>query len=205
MNTNISFTSRIRMVDINEYRNVIQGIPKQNFVNHPWTIKQSVLSDKAYTTDILDCTVFGLTDGQQVLLMHICPTIQENKNFNKIREFIEKKINLANPDLQGFILGQKRQYADSVNLFNNFVKLLKEHKIPFSMFKGGGLENHVAYSSVKDEWVIGNCLITQQIKQNFKYPQDVAKKIFDDVKISELDELSWDLPVNPRQPHAEHP
>lgn len=191
MNNNISFTSKIRMVGIDEFRKSIQGMGDRNFVKHPWTIKQSVLSDKVYTTDVMDCSVFGLTDGQQALLMHICPTRPENQNFNKIRKFIEEKINLVNPDLQGFLLGSKRQYADSVKLFKNFTDILRQYKIPFSMFKGGGLENHVAYSSTKDEWLIGNCLITQQIKQNFKFPIDVAIRLFDDVKISDLDELTW--------------
>lgn len=70
----VSFTSRIRMVPLNEFRSAVANLPRKNFVSEPWTIKESVLADKAYTSDILDCTVCGLTDGQKVLLMHICPT-----------------------------------------------------------------------------------------------------------------------------------
>ncbi len=192
MDNKISFTSKIRMVGMDEFRKAVQGIDERNFVKHPWTIKQSVLSDKAYTTDVMDCSVFGLTDGQKVLMMHICPTNPDNQNFNKIQKFIEEKINLTNPDLQGFLLGSKRQFTDSIKTFKNFLDMLKQYKIPFSMFKGGGLENHVAYSSTKDEWLIGNCLISQQMKQKFKFPIDVAKRLFDDIKISDLDELTWE-------------
>ena len=29
---------------------------KKNYVNYPWTVKQSVMADKAATTEIYDCT-----------------------------------------------------------------------------------------------------------------------------------------------------
>lgn len=192
---NISFTSRIRPVGIDEFQEAITRISKKQFVDSPWTIKQSVLSDRAYTKDILDCTVCGITNKDKVLLMHICPTNPKNKKFSDIEKYINKIINLNNKDLQGFILGSKRPNFNSPNtekLFEKFVKFMKDYKIPFSQFKGGPFENHVAYSSAKDEWLIGNCLISKNMKQHYyDNPQAVLKRIFDKVEVSDLDEVVW--------------
>ncbi len=189
----VSFTSRIRMVPLNEFRSAVANLPRKNFVSEPWTIKESVLADKAYTSDILDCTVCGLTDGQKVLLMHICPTNPKNKSFAKIEEFIKKKLNLYDKDLQGFILGSK---ADNINsphstkLFDKFVEFMKKYDIPFSKFKGGLFEHNVAYSSVKDEWLIGNCVMSDGLRQIYKKdPKMLYGRLFDEIEVNDLDEI----------------
>ncbi len=190
----ISFTSRIRLVSLDEFGKNICAMGRKRFVDEPWTIRESVLSDSAYTSDILDCTVCALTDGQSVLLNHICPTNPKNKNFGKITEYISKKINLTNPDLQGFLLGSKPNNINSPNstkLFDKFEKFLNEYNIPYSKFKGGLFENHCAYSSNKDEWLIGNCLVREGIKDIYPEPMPVLQRIFDEVKISPADEISW--------------
>lgn len=86
--------------------------------------------------NILDCTVCGLTDGHQVLLMHICPTNPKNKSFNLIERFIKDRICLDDSNLQGFILGSKLNNPEtplSEELFEKFVKFMKDYKIPFSV------------------------------------------------------------------------
>lgn len=152
------------------------------------------MSHSAYTKDIFDCTVCGLTDGQQVLLNHICPTNPKNKSFSKIQKFISNKINLYNANWQGFILGSKPNNINSPmssKLFEQFEKLLKNYEIPYSKFKGGVFENHCAYSSSKDEWIIGNCLISENMKATYKNPMMILRKIFDEVEIAPCDEVSW--------------
>ena len=189
----VSFTSRIRMVPLNEFYNTAIQMGEKKFVKEPWTIKESVLSDSAYTKDILDCTACGLTDGEKVLLTHICPTNPKNNNFDKIEDYILRKINIGNKYLQGFILGAKfnnRLSPNSPKLFDKFVDFMKEYEIPFSQFKGGVFENNVAYSSKNDEWIIGNCAITDGIRKIYKKnPLALFNRIFDKVEVSDLDEI----------------
>ncbi len=194
MDNKISFTSRIKLVPLNEFYDTATNIGRKKFVNEPWTIKESVLADSAYTSDILDCTVCGLTDGEKVLLTHICPTNPSNRNFTKIEDFILKKVNIANKYLQGFILGSKPDNINSPNstkLFDKFVEFMKKYDIPFSQFKGGVFENNVAYSSKTDEWIIGNSAITDGLKKSYENnPLSLFNKIFDEVKVSDLDEIA---------------
>ena len=81
---NITFTSRIRPVTRAEFSRVILSYGDKNFVGYPWTLKESVLSNKAYTKDIADCSVCGITDGLKVLLIHLCPTEKINFQFNTL-------------------------------------------------------------------------------------------------------------------------
>lgn len=193
MDNKISFTSRIRLVPMSEFYETAFKIGEKKFVKEPWTIRESVLADSAYTTDILDCTVCGLSDGEKVLLTHICPTNPANDSFSKIEKFMLSKIDIANKYLQGFLLGSKPNNINSPNstkLFDKFVEFMKKYEIPFSQFKGGPLENHVAYSSKTDEWIISNCTILgSHIKPYDKNPLPLFERIFDDVKVSDLDEL----------------
>jgi hypothetical protein len=191
---NISFTSNIRLVSPNEYSKSISKISHKNFVDFPWTLKESVLADSAFTKDVFDCSVCGLTDGQDVLLMHLCPTSDKNKSFAKIEKFIEKKLWLGNPDLQGFILGGKFNNINSprsIKLNESFEKFMIKHNIPYSLFRGGDFANNVSYSSKTDEWLISNELIKDDMKEVYKNPLDILSRIFDKIKISKLDELSW--------------
>lgn len=190
----VSFQSRIRITDINTFNKEIR-YAKKNFVDFPWTIKESVLNDKAATKDVFDCTVGGFTDGAQVLLTHICPTDPRNNSLNKIEKFITEKIDIGNSYLQGFILGSKNNNInspDSPKYFDFFINFMKKFNIPFSYFRGGDYTNNVAYSSQKDEWLIGSSLLNFIDKKNlFKTPQNAIKRIFDEFKLCQNDELSW--------------
>ncbi len=48
MDNNIAFTSRIRLVSPEEFRNVTGKISNKNFVAYPWTIKESVIAESAF-------------------------------------------------------------------------------------------------------------------------------------------------------------
>lgn len=193
---NISFQSRIKLTSRAEFSKFVKREFTQ--VNYPWTIKETALSNKARTDGIYDCTAMGITDGDKVLLFHICPTDGRNQNFKKLETEITEKIkNLLNSDyLQGFILGSKKDNINSPlssKLFDMMEGVLKNLNIQYSKFKGGDYTNDIAYNSTKDEWVIGNELldfITTKEAQ-FKTPQKAGEKIFQEVKIAACDELSW--------------
>jgi len=191
---NVSFQSRIRITDINSFNKEIR-YGKENFVKYPWTKKESVLADKAATTDVYDCTTAGFTDGLRVLLMHICPTKEENLQLESIQKYIKNKLDLTNPELQGFVLGSKNNNIKSPNspkIFDFFVNFMKENNIQYSEFRGGDFTNNVAYSSLKDEWVIGSDLLNNiDGKTLFKTPKKAAEKIFEQVNIAKCDELTW--------------
>ncbi len=189
---NISFKSKIRAVDSDTFYLLTKKIGEKNFVKYPWTIKESVLSEKAYTKNVFDCTTCGITDGEKVLFMHLCPTRHENKNFNIISEFIESSIKNLNSKfgLQGFILGgQKTKDKLSENLLNNIISFLNKHNIPLSIFKFGDGLFHTAYFADKDEWLIASNQITSKMTQE-NSGEDILKKMFSEVKISEYDELA---------------
>lgn len=154
---NISFTSRYRFVGKGEFARTTMSFSKQQFVDFPWTIKEAVLSNKAYTKDVEDCTVLGLTDGLKVLLLHLTPSLSQNRKFNKIVEFINEKIDVKNPYLQGFIMGSKPNMInspDSEKVYNFLEKFLNENKIPYTKMKGSRCAHDVAYNSTTDEWTI---------------------------------------------------
>lgn len=190
---NISFQSRIRLTSMNAFNKEIH-YGKKNYVNYPWTVKESVISDKAATTDIYDCTAAGFTDGSKVLMLHICPTEPRNNNLSKIEKFINEKIDPNNPYLQGFILGSKNFNPNTPNspkVFDFFLNIMNKLDIPFSYFRAGDYANNIAYSTLKDEWVIGSELLNAVDKSVFKTPQKAIEKIFEESKISNFDELTW--------------
>ena len=89
---NIAFKSTIKPVNVREFCTIANRIGEKGFVNYPWTINQSVIGKDAFTTGVIDCTVCGITDGEKVLLTHICPTVKGNMDFKKIENFIKSLI-----------------------------------------------------------------------------------------------------------------
>ncbi len=194
---NQNFQSTIKLLSPDAYKTEASKILQKYFVDSPWTVNESVLADSAKTGCVIDCSVLGLTDGQQVLMMHICPTRKENDSFSKIVDFIKSKVDLTNDNLQGFILGSKPKiFIDdlrSTELFDKFKNFLEQYKIPFSYFKGGNHQNphSVAYRSNTDEWLISNEFITKDSK-NIPPEKFIEKvKMFDEFNVSDLDEISW--------------
>lgn len=192
---NVSFQSRIRPISKREFSKITSSYGQAVYVNYPWTIKESVLSNKAYTKGVFDCTVCGITDGIRVLMLHICPTKKENENFDAIASFIKSKIDLTNSNLQGFLLGSKKLpflKDKSQKIFDNFENFFEKYKIPYSKIKGGLHDNDVAYSSITDEWLISHEMLEDEnIKDSHKTPEKFLEHFYNDVKISELDELVW--------------
>ena len=190
----ITFTSRIRHCTKNEFNMVANKIGAKNHVDYPWTIKESVFSENAYTKSIADCTVCGITDGLKVLLIHLCPTNKENFNFTKVVDLIKNKFDLTNPDLQALLIGGKPECthgADSYKLFGMFEKFLEDSKIPFSKLKGGMNTKDVAYLREKDEWLIANDSVKRPQFGGYFSPEKAVKEAYMEVKIADCDELTW--------------
>lgn len=187
---NISFTSRIKLVSNEDFARLIPKGTKS--VDFPWTISESVLGKSVLTKDIYDCTSAGIVADGEVLLMHLSPNGGNYKTLNKVEKFITQKINLFSQNIQGFLIGSKKNNINSPNstkLFDKFEKLLNKHNIPYSKFKGGNYNNNIAYLGDKDTWLISNDVVdlTKSVYRNDK--KQVTKFMFDDVKISDNDIL----------------
>ena len=193
MNT-INFTSRIRPVTPAEFNRIANTMTRAQYVDYPWTLKESICSDKAFTKSVADCTVCGVTDGLKVLLIHLSPTNIFNFNKDKIKDLIESHFDIKNPNLQGVLIGGKPEYThgpDSYRLFEIFEKLLNSYQIPFSKLKGGMGSKDVAYSSQTDEWIIANNRVERPRFGEIVSPRKELEKIFNEVNISEMDQVSW--------------
>lgn len=190
----ISFQSKIRPVNREQFYKNICSHPLNSSVSYPWTVKETVFAPKANTKDVFDCTVLGLTDGLKVFMMHICPTRKENYYFSKIADYIKENIDLKSSKLHGFLLGSKANLRDcsSELLFNNFEKFLKENNMKYSKLKGGPCTTNVAYSAEKDEWIISNeATENSQLKKYYETPLDFFKCCYADVKIADCDSVEW--------------
>ena len=191
----ITFQSKIRPVNREQFNKIISTYEKHHFVDYPWTVKESVLSNKAYTKGVFDCTVCGITDRTKVLLLHICPTMKANQDFSSIINFIKRTFDIKSPNMQGFLLGSKNlPYVGekSLKMFDNFEKFFEQHKIPFSKIKGGRYANDVAYSCHTDEWIISHeKLANYSSRSSYKNPANFIDMHYDEIKINELDEISW--------------
>lgn len=191
---NISFKSRIRPVGNWDFQRLTSNFAKNQYVNYPWTVKESVLSEKAITKNIFDCTVCGITDGLKILMLHICPTKKENQNFDNIINFIKTQIDLNNPNLQGFLFGSRKNTPNnrSGKIFENFESFMRENNISYSKIKGSNTFSDVAYSSETDEWLIKlEKMGSAEAITECKKPINFFTTYFDDVKISDLDEVDW--------------
>ncbi len=185
---NLQFKSKIRPINYLKYREIIDKMGKNVEVKPPWTLAESIKNKNAFSTNIIDCTVCGLTNGQDVLMLHICPTVEKNKNFSKIKDFILKNFDVTSYDTRGFLVGSQKnnmysQFSDT--LFQNFVNFMEKFEIPFSQFRGTKkVPVHVAYSSTRDEWLLSNPIVNP-----YRYDLESLKMSFDDIKIDKGDEL----------------
>lgn len=185
---NLQFKSKIRPINYLKYREIIDKMGKNVEVKPPWTLAESIKNKNAFSTNIIDCTVCGLTNGQDVLMLHICPTVEKNKNFSKIKDFILKNFDVTSYDTRGFLVGSQKnnmysQFSDT--LFQNFVNFMEKFEIPFSQFRGTKkIPVHVAYSSTRDEWLLSNPIVNP-----YRCDLKSLKMSFDDIKIDKGDEL----------------
>ena len=183
----ISFTSGIRPVTSKEFSKITAKIDKKHFVGYPWTTKESVLGADVYTTGVVDCTVCGITDGKQALLLHICPSMEQNRHFYDIFRFIVGKLDMKNKNLQGIIMGSKCEKKSST-IYQNFVNFFEQMQIPFSELKQDKYKFDTAYINSKDEWLISSYKVDKLIEKETE-SIDVLKQLFSEIRISDVDEI----------------
>lgn len=185
--TEISFTSRIVPVTTSRFGQIISAIGSSKHADYPWTIATSVIGQDVYTRGIIDCTSCLITDGQEAVLMHLsCDLLRGN--FNAIREFLRSKFWLNRPNLQALVVGSKN-YKNSSELFNNFISLMKEAKIPTSILKDSYFPVDIAYKSGTDEIYVSSFGITEDLMDR-KLHSDIINSAFEKVEISPLDEIA---------------
>ncbi|MBQ7764432.1 hypothetical protein IJ384_03570 [bacterium] len=193
--TNISFQSKIRIIPNSKFNQKTRNIDKNFLIDYPWGLKNSVLGNQFYTTDVLDCSVLGLRCKNKVLGLHIGPYSNDSYNFSNIEKFIEKTISVKDSSLKGFLIGSKMGfdvYEESENLFEKFRNFLRNHKIQFSELRGGIGAKNIFYSAETDELLIGTDLIEkEQININKTKAIDYARHIFEEIRLLDQDKISW--------------
>lgn len=193
--TNVTFQSKIRLVKNSNFNNATKNINKKYFIDYPWGLKNSVIGKQAYTTNVFDCTVCGIKDKEKILMLHISPDSNDGYDFPKIEKFITQNINLKTPNLSAFLIGSKMGFdvfERSEKLFDNFRDFMKKNKIQFSELRGGVGGKDIAFDVNKDELLIGTPLIEKEnIKTNQVDIIDFARHAFEEIKISDKDEISW--------------
>lgn len=185
----ISFTSSIKLVHYDEFYYQVRRLPYQLEVDFPWTAKEIVKVPKSFTHGVEDCVAGGITDGQDVVMFHICSTHPHNKDFGEIEKTIMNKLNIKSDCLQGFLLGGKRCIDSSLKLFDNFENFFKKISVPYSKFREHSLATNssICYNSEQDQIYIVNNFINNMIgKQSSK---DLLLASYCDVDISPLDEI----------------
>ncbi|MCQ2753739.1 MAG: hypothetical protein MJ231_01685 [bacterium] len=186
----ITFGTRVRIVSKSEFNNAINS----NFKNiDNWTLKGIKKGERLVSRGMCDCGfVLGKGYGIEANGMHICPTYKENK-LKSIIEHLKKWINPLE-EQEAIIVGGKENNVNSpqsMKFVDSYIKTMEESNIPCSYFVGGDFENDVAYSGMKDEFLIGNELINETSKKIFGTPQRAIEKIFSKFKIADCDEISW--------------
>jgi len=187
---NISFKSSIKPVTRSEFYKITNTIGRKNFVDYPWTVKETIQARSAYTNNVFDCTVLGLTDGEKVTLLHLCPTKGENKDFNKIINFIEEKVDLKNSFLQALLLGsqEKSLSKSSATLYNKLLALITKYNIPTTQLACAKEYTDVAYQSNTDEWIVTSYKISRGVEDK-NPPEEILRDVFKKVIISDTDEI----------------
>ena len=186
---NITFQSKIKFVDHPSFREKVATFGRQNYVDFPWTIKESVMSDKVYTRGIAVCTSCVLTDGIKALMLHICPTFDAIKNFQAIENYIRERFGWDCSKLKGFLIGAIDEER-SLKLHEKFEKFLNKENIPYSQFKCGDTTvSDVAYSVKDDEFLISSVLLDDKNRCKELKTKNMANVLYRDHHICELDEL----------------
>ncbi len=189
---NLSFKSSIKFVTPKTFAKRIEVLSSKANVCSPWTVNETVVGKNAYTEDVIDCVVLGLTNGKKVLMCHICPTKKQNEDFQTIETFINRKVDFKKDSWKGFLFGSKPYWfmmdERSEALFGKFFNFLQKKNVPFSFFKGGEDVHNVAYFAKTDEWLITNVDDNKYLKGGAI--EDLLKnREFDEFRLSKFDDL----------------
>ena len=137
-NSQISFTSKIQIVDDAAFISAVNGFRSKISANKPWTWKEiTPRVPQAYANEVKDCVAGGIitepANGiRDVVMFHITSKDSENDNFTLIEEAISDKLSGAKP-CRGLLVGSKDYYGSkSVNLFKMFEDFMRKLGIPVS-------------------------------------------------------------------------
>lgn len=170
---------------LRDFYRISKPMGLKNYVQYPWNLDCSVAGKDVYTKDIIDCTACLLTDGKESMLMHLCCTKPKNHDAESLLSYIKSHFDLSNKKLHAIILGSKK-VPQSVELFEKFVNMFTQLKIPFSMFKNGKTKTHIAYSVEKDEVFISNDVIDYTLKRGWDVEKSM-KNGFENVSLASGD------------------
>lgn len=203
--SNISFTSKINLTTKYRFDQAAENI--KNVVRFPWTAREIIKADKAYTRGICCCSAGGvITNGQDVTMFHIEPDTANLKDWNNIVRTLDDKIGQGNKKIQGFLFGGFLE-EKSMKLFKNFKEFMEKNNIPYTKFekqKSIYANSDILYNSAKDEWIITSDKISEKIKaqseQLKQMPKEelqknlmklVQEEFAEKIELSPLDELSF--------------
>lgn len=136
----------IRIVNQKAFSQEMMKIKKFQFVDYPWTYRETIKDSKCATEPIRGCTAAGILLNKEVVATHIDPFDRDNQDFGVIANSITNIIGKDIP-LGGFVIGSQKSWRKSVRLFESFRKFFEDTlKIPFSMFRGvSGERNSVGF------------------------------------------------------------
>lgn len=193
-NNQVSFKSRIVFMNSDKFFKITKDIRSTS--KYPWTYKEIVRSDRAYTNNVQTCTAGGIIvekpfKKREVVMFHLCPPEEEtpeNSDFQAIVNSFLKMLGKDKP-VQGFILGSKRSFPYSLALFEKIEGFFKELSIPYSKFKVQKFEDwsHIAYDGKQDTWFVNS--------SNVK-ASDGLHDVYGDVLISSKDTLELSVLPN---------
>lgn len=184
----ISFTSKLTPVSLSEFSHITGKFGKNNAVNYPWTINESIKAQNVYTTNICDCSGCLITNGKEAILMHLCPQIEKNHEFSRVLTFLRMNINLKNNKLHAVLLGSKNN-KQSLDIYNKFLELLKNLGMQISEFKNGKKPTSIAYKSNGDEVLITNKEIDKFIKRGESFKQALHSG-FEKIFVADCDKIT---------------
>lgn len=190
MYNEISFKQTYKVVSSSKFSAIKKQIGEKNLSCYPWTAAQRVLAENVATERIYDCTVLAIKDGVKVLLLHLCPTRQENQDLDSLCDYIKTLIPKSKEHLQAVIFGSQCHSKMSIVLNNYLLGLVRSMGIPCSVFKNSEDSFDVAYTSSTDEWYISSPSFDLRLSKGCESSEKVLKNFFEDIALSEVDKFS---------------
>lgn len=203
-NSKISFTSKISLATKYSFDQAAKNT--KNVVGFPWTAREILKADKAYSRGICCCTAGGvITNDKKITMFHIEPSSPNLKDWHNIIRVINEKVGQSNQKVQGFLLGSFNEESCR-KIFDNFKDFMNRNNIPYSKFglqKSPFANTDILYNAKSDEWLVTSDKISEKIKaqnaQLISMPKKEQKKQllkivheeFEEVELLPFDELSF--------------
>lgn len=198
-NSQVSFTSRIKLVQWSDFYRATKTVAVDRRVNHPWSLRQIIKAPEAMTMGICDCSAGGIVNydksgkSTDVVMFHLCTDSLKGVKQDLLEGYLLKMLGALAPGgkRQGFLLGGFFEYPRSKKLSADLMRFMKKNKIAFSAFRGhkdlGG--SSIAYNAANDEWLIANgCFENGRLKSTV-FPRKLLADNFTEVVVSDADRV----------------